>query len=163
VMDLPEASRTARGLAIVNLVSLGQHDTVTSVIPVSEFKEDQYLVMLTRQAYIKKVSMSDFENIRRTGIIAITLNDGDELGWVRPSNGQLDVMIGTGDGMCIRYREEELRPMGRTARGVRAITLREGDQIVGFDIVAPGSNACALVVTNDGYGKRVHLDEFRQQ
>lgn len=164
VLDLPDASRTARGLAIVNLVSLGQSDTVTSVIPVSgEFQDDQYLVMLTRQAYIKKVAMSDLENIRRTGIIAITLNDGDELGWVRPSNGKQSVIIGTGDGMCIRYSEDELRPMGRTARGVRAITLREGDQIVGFDILDQSSTACALVVTNDGYGKRVRLDEFRQQ
>ncbi len=89
--------------------------------------------MVTRLAYIKKVQMSDFANIRKSGIIAISLGDGDQLGWVRPSNGKSDVIIGTGDGMCIRYSEEELRPMGRTARGVRAITLRDGDKIVGFD------------------------------
>jgi DNA gyrase subunit A len=165
VMDLPEGGRTARGLAIVNLLQLSQNDTVTAVIPVSEFKDDEYLVMLTRQAYIKKVPMSEFSSIRRSGIIAISLTEADELGWVRPSNGRSDVVIGTGDGMCIRYSEEELRPMGRAARGVRAITLREGDKIVGFDVqeVQPGKEPHVLVVTNDGYGKRVKLDEFRQQ
>lgn len=163
VMDLPEGGRSARGLAIVNLLPISQDDTVTAVIPVSSFADDSYLIMLTRQAFVKKVSMGDFANIRRSGIIAITLNDGDELGWVRPSTGKDDIIIGTGDGMCIRYSEEELRPMGRAARGVRAITLREGDKIVGFDILEQGSEKYILVVTNDGYGKRVKLDEFRQQ
>jgi DNA gyrase subunit A len=163
VLDLPEGGRTARGLAIVNLLPIGQNETVTTVIPVASFAEDSYLIMLTHQAFIKKVQMSDFANIRRSGIIAISLNEGDELGWVRPSNGKSDVLIGTGDGMCIRYSEEELRPMGRTARGVRAITLREGDKIVGFDIIDAHEEAYALIVTNDGFGKRVKLDEFRQQ
>lgn len=163
VMDLPEGGRTARGLAIVNLLPIAQDDTVTAVIPVANFAEDQYLVMLTRQAFIKKIQMSELASIRRSGIIAITLTDGDELGWVRPSDGKSDVVIGTGDGMCIRYSEDELRPMGRTARGVKAITLREGDKIVGFDIIQPRSDAYLLVVTNDGYGKRVLLEEFRQQ
>jgi DNA gyrase subunit A len=108
--------------------------------------------------------MSEFESIRRSGIIAITLSEDDQLGWVRPSNGKADVMIGTSDGMCIRYSEEELRPLGRSARGVRAITLREGDRIVGFDMIDESNkDAHMLVVTNDGYGKRVSLDEFRQQ
>ncbi len=163
VMDLPEGSRNARGLAIVNLLAIGQEDIVTAVIPVSEFSEDRYLIMLTRQANIKKVAMSEFASIRKSGIIAVTLTEGDELGWVRPSDGKCDVIIGTGDGMCIRYSEEELRPMGRSARGVRAITLREGDRIVGFDILEPDSKASILVVTNDGYGKRVKAEEFRQQ
>lgn len=163
VMDLPEGGRAARGLALVNLLPIGQDETVTAVIPVSEFREDSYLVMVTRLAYIKKVQMSDFANIRRSGIIAITLGDGDQLGWVRPSNGKSDVIIGTGDGMCIRYSEDELRPMGRTARGVRAITLRDGDKIVGFDVTEAADDAYVLVITNDGFGKRVKLDEFRQQ
>lgn len=163
VMDLPEGGRTARGLALVNLLPIGQDETVTAVIPVSEFREDDYLVMVTRLAYIKKVQMSDFANIRKSGIIAISLGEGDQLGWVRPSNGKSDVIIGTGDGMCIRYSEEELRPMGRTARGVRAITLRDGDKIVGFDVTEAGDEHYVLVITNDGFGKRVKLDEFRQQ
>ncbi len=116
---------------------------MTAVIPVSSFNEGNFLVMLTHQAYIKKVDMSEFESIRRSGIIAITLNKGDQLGWVRPSNGKADVIIGTGDGMCIRYSEEELRPLGRSARGVRAITLREGDKIVGFDMIDDSNKDCA--------------------
>ncbi len=164
VMDLPEGGRTARGTALVNLLRISQDETVTSVIPVSSFSEGNFLVMITHQAYIKKVDMSQFESIRRSGIIAITLNDGDHLGWVRPFNGKADVMIGTGDGMCIRYSEDELRPLGRSARGVRAITLREGDKIVGFDMIDDTNrDGAILVVTNDGYGKRVSLDEFRQQ
>ena len=164
VMDLPEGKREARGTAIINLLPIGQDETVTTVIPVETFSEDRYLIMLTHQAYIKKVQMSEFQNIRKSGIISISLGDGDELGWVRPSTGQCDVLIATGDGMCIRYSEDELRPMGRSARGVRAITLREGDKIVGFDVLEPGDeNAFVLVVTNDGFGKRVKLEEFRQQ
>src|SRR5262249_1881033 len=127
VMDLPEGGRTARGLPIINVVNVSQDETVTAVIPVSKFDEESYLIMLTQSAYIKKVQMSDFANIRRSGIIAITLNENDELGWVRPSDGKSDVLLGTSGGMCIRYSEDELRPMGRTARGVHAITLREGD------------------------------------
>ncbi len=164
VMDLPEGGRNARGTALVNLLRMSQEETVTSVIPVTSFEEGNFLVMITHQAYIKKVDMSQFESIRRSGIIAITLNKGDHLGWVRPSNGKADVMIGTGDGMCIRYSEDELRPLGRSARGVRAITLRDGDEIVGFDVIDESNkDAAILIVTNDGYGKRVSLDEFRQQ
>lgn len=163
VMDLPEGGRTARGLALVNLLQLRPEETVTTVIPVSSFDPDSYLIMLTHQAYIKKVQMSEFANIRKTGIIAITLNEGDELGWVRPSAGKSDIIIGTGDGMCIRYSEEELRPLGRSARGVRAITLREGDRIVGFDALETFDDTYLLVVTNDGFGKRIRLEEFRQQ
>jgi DNA gyrase subunit A len=163
VMNIPEGGRNARGLPIVNLISVGQEETVTTVIPVIEFAEDSYFVMLTRQGNIKKVSMSEFESIRRSGIIAINLQEGDELGWVRTSNGKCDVFLGTADGMCIRYSEEDVRPLGRTARGVRAITLRDGDKIVGFDIIEPTPDASMLVVTNDGFGKRVKMDEFRQQ
>ncbi|MBY0359291.1 MAG: DNA gyrase subunit A [Candidatus Obscuribacterales bacterium] len=165
VMDIPESSRSARGLAIVNLIPITQDETVTTVMSVSEqdLKQDAYFVMLTLQGHIKKVQFDEFANIRRSGIIAITLTDGDQLGWVRRSNGKCDVILGTSDGMCIRYSEEELRPLGRTARGVRAITLREGDKIVGFDVIAPSSELSILIVTNDGYGKRVEIDEFRQQ
>lgn len=164
VIDVPEASRNARGLAIVNLISIGQDETVTTVIPVTSFAEDEYFVMLTRQGNIKKVSMSEFASIRRTGIIAINLNEGDELGWVRTSNGKCDIVLGTEDGMCIRYSEEDVRPLGRTARGVRAITLRDGDKIIGFDVIETDPEASwMLVVTNDGFGKRVKMEEFRQQ
>lgn len=163
VMDLPEGGRSARGLALVNLVPISQDESVTAVIPVSEFKDESYLIMLTKNAYIKKVSMSDFANTRRSGIIAITLSEGDGLGWVRNSAGKSDVIIGTANGMCIRYSETELRPMGRSARGVRAISLRDKDSIVGCDAIEPSDKCFVLVLTNDGYGKRVKLEEFRQQ
>ena len=165
VLELPESSRNARGIAIVNLAPINSlEEAVTAVIPVSDFAEDKFLIMLTRQAFIKKVQMSELANIRKNGIIAISLGEGDQLGWVRPSDGTVDVLIGTGDGMCIRYSEDELRPMGRAARGVKAITLREGDKIVGFDVVSPtDESAKILVVTNDGFGKLVKVEEFRQQ
>lgn len=163
VMDLPEGGRAAKGLALVNLLPISQEETVTTVIPVSSFDPDSYLIMLTHQANIKKVQMSDFANIRKSGIIAITLTEGDQLGWVRPSGGKSDVIIGTSEGMCIRYSEDELRPLGRSARGVRAITLREGDKIVGFDAIESAEANYVLVVTNDGFGKRVKMEEFRQQ
>lgn len=163
VMDVPETGRNARGLPIINLISIAQDEQVTTVIPVSAFRADHYFVMLTEQGYIKKVSAEDFSSIRRSGIIAITLNDGDRLGWVRTSNGKSDIIIGTSDGMCIRYSEEEVRPLGRTARGVRAINTREGDSIVGFDVIEPTPDTLLLLVTNDGFGKRVKLDEFRVQ
>ncbi len=163
VMDVPEGGRAARGLAMVNLLPIGQNATVTAVIPLAESLAGSYLIMLTHKAYIKKVSMSEFVNIRRTGIIAITLGAGDKLGWVRPSDGSCDVVIGTAEGMCIRYSESELRPMGRSARGVKAITLRSEDVIIGFDIVEAKEDNSILIVTNDGFGKRVLLAEFRQQ
>lgn len=164
VMNVPEASRNARGLPIINLISINQDETVTTVIPVSSFSANDYFVMLTRQGNIKKVSMDEFESIRRSGIIAISLSEGDELGWVRTSDGKCDCIIGTADGMCIRYSEEDVRPLGRQARGVRAITLRDNDKIVGFDVIEPSVEVnSVLVVTNDGFGKRVKLDEFRQQ
>jgi DNA gyrase subunit A len=163
VMDIPETGRNARGLPIINMISIGQDDTVTTVIPVSDFRPDQYFVMLTEQGFIKKVSADEFASIRRSGIIAITLNDGDKLGWVRTSYGKSDIIIGTSDGMCIRYSEDEVRPLGRTARGVRAINTREGDKIVGFDVIEPKPDTRLLLVTNDGFGKRVQLDEFRVQ
>lgn len=163
VMAIPEGGRSARGQNIVNLAPITQEEKVTAVIPVAEFRDDAYLIMLTQGAYVKKVPMSEFANVRKSGIIAITLSEGDELGFVRSSFGKSDVIIGTSNGMCIRYSEEELRPMGRTARGVRAITLREQDEIVGCDAIEPKDTSCVLVVTNDGYGKRVKLEEFRQQ
>lgn len=170
VMDIPESSRSARGLAMVNLIPIGQEDTVTAVIPVEDesFKEENnFFVMLTLQGQIKKVAIAEFSNIRKSGIIAISLGENnsekDQLGWVRRSNNKCDIIIGTSDGMCIRYSEEEVRPLGRSARGVRAIALRETDKIVGFDVFEPTPECSLLFVTNDGYGKRVMLDEFRQQ
>jgi DNA gyrase subunit A len=198
VMDIPEASRTSGGRAILNVVNMSQDEAVTAVIPVSEedlksgndstLEDDEpaaaaegaeeeelvgvsgdedYFVMLTTHGAIKKVPISQFSRIRKKGITAIKLSSKDEekeaLGWVRRSNGKGNIIIGSADGMAIRYEESEVRPMGRSARGVKAMTLREGDRIVGFDIIEPGPDTHMLFVTTDGFGKRVELEEFRVQ
>ena len=125
--------------------------------------DDDYFVMLTTLGAIKKVPISQFARIRKKGITAIKLGKDEQLGWVRRSNGKGNIIIGTADGMCIRYEEADVRPMGRSARGVKAMSLREGDKIVGFDVIEPTPDCHMLFVTTDGYGKRVELEEFRVQ
>ncbi len=129
--------------------------------------DEDYFVMLTTHGFIKKVPLSQFSRIRKKGITAITLakkdEEKDQLGWVRRSNGKGNIIIGSADGMCIRYEESAVRAMGRSARGVRAMTMREGDRVVGFDVIDPTAECHMLFVTNDGYGKRVVVDEFRTQ
>lgn len=136
VYDLPEAGRQAKGSSITNLLPLAQDEQVTAVIQVSEFLDDHYLVMLTKNGIIKKSNLSYFKNIRSSGIIAINLDEGDSLGWVALSDGNSNILIGTSKGYAIRYPEKNVRPLGRSTRGVKAITLREGDNIVSFDLVS---------------------------
>ncbi|MBM3270644.1 MAG: DNA gyrase subunit A [Candidatus Sericytochromatia bacterium] len=159
--ELPEASRTAKGSNIANLLPLNQDEKVTAVIPVKAFSEGAYLLMLTRLGTIKKTDLTAFSSIRKSGIIAISLDDGDELGWVALTAGNSDVSIGTAEGMAIRFPEDELRPLGRPARGVRAITLRKGDKVIGMALAQPDCDL--LTVTTDGYGKRTPLSEYRPQ
>ncbi len=161
IYELPEASRQAKGSNIANLLPLAQEEKVTAVIPIKAFDEGLYLLMLTRQGTIKKTDLTAFSNIRKSGIIAISLDDGDELGWVALTLGTSDVTIATQEGMAIRFPEDELRPLGRPARGVRAITLRKGDKVVGMAMAAEESDL--LTVTTDGYGKRTPLSEYRPQ
>lgn len=163
VYDVVEGSTQHKGQAIFNLVSVSQEDKITAIYATSEFKEDNYFVMLTKQGIVKKISMDNFESVRRSGIVAMNLDEGDQLGWVRTSNGKDHIIIGTYDGMVLRFNEEDLRPLGRTARGVRAVNLREGDYVVGFDTFAADSKDQVLLVTTDGFGKRVELEEFRVQ
>ncbi|MBO9540325.1 DNA gyrase subunit A [bacterium] len=160
--EIPEASRQAKGTNIVNLLPLGADETVTAVVPIPEFTEGDYLVMLTRGGVIKKTDLTAFSSIRRSGIIAIALDDGDSLGWVCRTDGDQSIIIGTQEGMAIHFAEkEELRPLGRTARGVRAITMREGDAVIGMTLGKDVGDL--LAVTTDGYGKRTALAEYRQQ
>ncbi|HEY9898510.1 MAG TPA: DNA gyrase subunit A [Pantanalinema sp.] len=160
--EIPEASRQAKGTNIVNLLPLGPEETITAVVPVPEFTEGDYLVMLTRGGVIKKTDLTAFSSIRRSGIIAIALDDGDSLGWVCRTDGDQSIIIGTREGMAIHFAEnEELRPLGRTARGVRAITMREGDAVIGMTLGKAVGDL--LSVTTDGYGKRTSLAEYRQQ
>ena len=163
VYDVVEGSTQHKGQAIFNLVSISQEDKVTAIYTASEFKEDNYFVMLTKQGIVKKISMDNFESVRRSGIVAMNLDEGDALGWVRRSYGKDHIIIGTYDGMVLRFNEEDLRPLGRTARGVRAINLREGDYVVGFDTFSADSKDQILLVTTDGFGKRVEIEEFRVQ
>lgn len=162
IFELPEAGRTAKGSNIASLLPLSEGEIVTSVVPVAKgFGDDQFLLMLTRLGTIKKTELSAFSNIRRSGIIAIALDEGDELGWVSSTLGNSGVVIATQEGMAIHFPEDELRPLGRPARGVRAITLRPGDTVVGM--ATAEVDADLLTVTTDGYGKRTPIGEYRAQ
>ncbi len=163
VYDIVEGSAQHKGQAIFNLVSVSQEDKITAIYATNEFKEDNYFVMLTKLGVVKKISMDNFESVRRSGIVAMNIDEGDKLGWVRTSYGIDHIIIGTYDGMVLRFDEDDLRPLGRTARGVRAINLREGDYVVGFGTFAADSKDQVLLVTTDGFGKRVELEEFRVQ
>ncbi len=163
VYDVVEGSRQHKGQALVNLIPLKANESVTAVIPARDFSDGMYLSMLTLDGTIKKTTFSEFEQVRKSGIIAINLDKGDSLGWVRISDGTKTFVLGTADGMVIRYNEDEVRPMGRAAKGVKAITMREGDKLVGFDIVDSSEEINLLLVTNDGFGKRVKISEFRVQ
>lgn len=163
VYDLPEGSRQAKGQSLVNFINIRANDLITAVIPVRQFDEGTYLSMLTRQGIIKKTSLAEFASVRKSGIIAINLENKDELSWVRISDGSKTFVLGTRDGMVIRYSEDDVRAMGRTAKGVKAITLREGDELVGFDVVENNEDVNLFVITNDGFGKRVKISEFRVQ
>ncbi len=163
VYDFPEGGRQAKGLPIINMLPIEQDETITAVVPVSEFKPNLNLIMLTKLGSIKRISLDNFKNIRRTGIIAIGLNDDDILNWVKLAKGNDEVIIGTSCGMAIRFSVEDLRPLGRSARGVTSMKLRRNDFIIGCDIVPRDYDADLLVLTSDGFGKRSKLSEFRAQ
>lgn len=164
VYDLPEGGRAAKGLAIINLLALEQDETVTAVLPVTDFSTGQFLIMLTKQGWIKKIELTNFDSIRRNGIIAIGLEDNDYLGWVMSTTDQDDLLIGTSLGMAIRFPVKDLRPLGRTARGVTAMKMRAGDEIVDFSTLPNNDHtADVLIITNDGFGKRTNVAEFRSQ
>lgn len=163
VYDFPEGSRQAKGLPIVNVLPIEQDEKITAVVPVSEFSKDSNLIMLTKGGYIKRIGLDNFSNIRRNGIIAIGLEENDTLNWVNQANNNDEIIIGTSCGMAIRFGVNDLRPLGRSARGVNAMKLRSGDVIIGSDIVPRDYDADLLVVTTDGFGKRCKLSEFRPQ
>ena len=163
VYDFPEGSRQAKGLPIINLLPLDQDEQITAVVPVNSQSTNNYLIMLTKKGYIKKIGRENFENIRRNGIIAIGIEEGDSLNWVKQASDTDEVFIATSCGMAIRFPMEDLRPLGRSARGVNSMKLRSSDTIIGCDIVAKNSDADLLVVTSDGFGKRSKMSEFRTQ
>lgn len=159
--EVPEAGRTARGMAIVNLLEIAPDESVTAVIPVKEFREDRYLVMLTKQGLIKKTDMASYSNIRKGGLIAINLREDDSLISVMTTEGEDEILAATRNGMGIRFSEKDVRPMGRTATGVKAISLREGDYLVSAVKMSP--TAKVLNVTEKGFGKRTVPEEFKVQ
>ncbi len=161
--ELPEASRTSKGKAMVNLLALGPEERVTTTLPVREFPDDLYVVMATRRGSIKKTKLSAYGKPRQGGIIALTLDEGDKLISVEITDGRSDVMLGTREGLIIRFRERDVRPMGRTARGVRGIRLGQTDHVIGMAVIRPGVEASILTVTEKGFGKRTMATEYRTQ
>ena len=163
VHEIPEAGRAAKGKALINLLALKSDEKVTATVPVKEFREDRYVVMATRQGVIKKTELSAFSNPRQGGIIALSLDEGDKLIGVEITDGQREILLGTKQGITIRFKEDDVRPMGRTAHGVRGITLEEGDEVIGMETITPDSTTSILTVTEGGYGKRTPVTEYRVQ
>ncbi|MBE9913597.1 DNA gyrase subunit A [Paenibacillus donghaensis] len=159
--EIPELSRTARGTAIINLIQIEQGETINAVIPVEEFEADKYLFFVTRSGIVKKTPLEDYVNIRKGGLIAINLREDDALIEVKLTDGQQELIMGTAQGMSIRFSENDVRSMGRSATGVKGITLDDGDQVIGMDVV--DKDLDTLIVTAKGYGKRTPLNDYRSQ
>ncbi|MBM0065382.1 DNA gyrase subunit A [Alkalicoccobacillus gibsonii] len=159
--EIPELGRTAKGIPIINLLQIEQGEYISTVIPIEEFNDDSYLFFLTKEGIAKRTQLSAFANIRKGGLFAINLRGEDELHGVRLTGGDEEIIIGTRQGMAIRFHEEDVRLMGRTAGGVKGITLSEEDHVVGMDVVH--SDQDVLIVSEKGYGKRTPMEEYRIQ
>lgn len=160
--EIPEGSRTSKGMNIVNLLPIETDEKVSAMIRVPDTTEDElYLCMFTRKGIIKRSALEEYKNIRKSGIIAINLDDDDELTWVKLTNGNDDILLATKKGMSIRFNENDARSIGRTARGVRAISLKEGDEVVGMDVITDES--LILTVSEEGYGRRSLGSDYRVQ
>ncbi len=156
--EIPEAGRTSRGTAIVNLLQLQGGEKVTAIIPIEKFEENKYLLMATKKGVVKKTLLMDFVNVRKGGIMAILLKDDDDLIEVKYTDGKRDVLIATANGLCIRFHETDVRSMGRASSGVRGIKLSENDEVIGMQIDTQGTHV--LCVTENGMGKRTLMDSF---
>ena len=161
--EIPEAGRTAKGTAIVNLLSLDNGEKISAVIPLQNFAEGKYLLMATRNGLIKKTALSEYSSSKRTGLLAITLKEDDELIDVRLTDGEDNVVLVTSKGMSITFDEKDVRPVGRTAQGVLGIRLDKDDFVIGMESVIGGKNATLLAITENGFGKRTELEEYRVQ
>ena len=160
--EIPEAGRQARGMAIINILNLEADEKVSAIIPISEYTPDSNLVFVTKKGTVKKTSLDQFENIRKNGIIAITLRDEDELIAVKETTGEDDIIVVTKKGMSIRFDEDDARPMGRSAMGVNAIRLDSDDEVVATDLVTDEEDYL-LVISKRGFGKKTKLSEYRTQ
>ncbi|PIS42555.1 MAG: DNA gyrase subunit A [Candidatus Kerfeldbacteria bacterium CG08_land_8_20_14_0_20_40_16] len=164
--DIPSVSRTAKGQALVNFLQLAPEEKATEAIPLEDLSNYRYLVMVTRLGIIKKVDIQDFVKVRRSGLIAIKLKKDDNLEWVKPSSGKDEIILVTASGQSIRFKEKDIRPMGRNAAGVRGIRLRKNDQTIGMDIIFEGKTHAKeqlLVVMENGFGKRTNLNNYKVQ
>ena len=161
--EIPEAGRTAKGTAIVNLLMLDGGEKISAVIPIANFAEGKYLLMATKNGIIKKTSLNEYISVRKTGLIGITLKEDDELIEVRLTDGEDNVVLVTNKGMCITFDEKDVRPMGRVSQGVIGIRLDDDDFVIGMESIIQGSKATLLAITENGFGKRTELDEYRVQ
>jgi DNA gyrase subunit A len=156
--QIPEAGRTDRGIAIVNVLTLDAEEKITAAVTVPDFKAASYVTLATLKGRVKRMALTEFENVRPSGLIAITLEEKDELGWVRLTNGKNDIILVTEKGQALRFPEDEVRSMGRTAAGVTGIRMKTGDLVAGMEVIEPDGSL--LVVTLQGYGKRTSLSEY---
>ena len=161
--EIPEAGRTARGTAIVNLLSLDAGEKVSAIIPIQNFAEGKYLLFATRDGIIKKTALSEYNSARKTGLLSITLKGEDELIDVRLTDGEDNIVLVTKEGMSITFDEKDVRPMGRVSQGVIGIRLNKDDQVIGMESIIAGANATLLAITENGFGKRTELEEYRVQ
>ena len=159
--EIPESGRTARGTAIVNLLQMLPNEKITAVIPIREFKPGRYLFMATKNGMVKKTPIVEFQNIRKNGLAAITLRDGDELIEVKSTNNKKEILLVSKLGMCIRFLEKDVRSTGRTSMGVKGMNLSAGDEVVGMQMDTQGEDL--LIVSENGMGKRTSMDEFTPQ
>lgn len=159
--EVPEGSRTSKGMNIINILPMEQTEKVTAMIKVAAFEEGMYLCMVTRRGVIKRTELGAYNTARKGGVIAIDLDEGDELAWVRQTNGEDDLIVATRKGMAIRFNENDARAMGRTARGVKALQLDEGDEVIGMSVARDGGTL--LTVSETGYGRRSELTDYRVQ
>jgi len=161
--EIPEAGRTAKGTAIVNLLSLDRGEKISAVITLSNFAEGKYLLMGTKKGMIKKTALTEYDSVRKSGLQAITLKEDDELIDVRMTDGEDNVVLVTRQGLCITFEEKDVRPIGRVGQGVIGIKLNDGDDVIGMEPIVVGSKATLLAITENGFGKRTELDEYRVQ
>ena len=158
VWQLPDESRTGRGISIINVINIAQEEKITAVVPVADFEDADYCTMATVSGRVKRVELAEFESVRPSGLIAITLDEDDQLGWVCLTSGEDEIILVTRNGQALRFSEELVRPMGRQAMGVIGIRTRPGDRLAAMEVVEPGGDL--LVVTEKGYGKRTKITEY---
>ena len=161
--EIPEAGRTAKGTAIVNLLRLDGGEKISAVIPIKKYFDEKYLLMCTKNGLIKKTALSEYESNKKTGLLAITLKDEDELIDVRLTNGEDNIVMVTENGMCITFDEKDVRPVGRSAQGVIGIRIDDDDKVIGMESILENKNATLLAITENGFGKRTELEEYRVQ